>query len=303
MHGILKLLGVAGWRLALLLGLAAVARAAEPEVVDLWPGLAPDRPGGEHVRDRGTPEKPDRSLSNVTAPTLTAVLPAIPTGAAVIICPGGGYTGLAYDKEGLDVARWLATQGIAGLVLKYRLPRGAPGASEPVPIQDLRAAMRIAKAKAAAWQIDPARIGVMGFSAGGHLASTLATHATAADRPAFAVLVYPVISFTAPATHTGSRASLLGKDPAPALVERYSSELQVTRETPPCFLVHAADDPVKVANSELFAAALKAMEVPHEFLRLQTGGHGFGLGVRGGEPAAWPARFLAWLQERKILTP
>jgi acetyl esterase/lipase len=143
----------------------------------------------------------------------------------------------------------------------------------------------------------------MGFSAGGHLASTLATHATPLDRPAFAALAYPVITFTGPATHAGSRANLLGKDPAPALVTLYSNELQVTGQTPPCFLVHAADDPVKVANSELFAAALEAQNVPFEFMRLQTGGHGFGLGVKGGEPAAWPQRFLAWLEARKILTP
>jgi len=287
----------------LFLSLALALSAAEPGVVVLWPDLQPDRPGEEHVRDRGTPDKPDRSLSNVTIPTLTAVLPEKPTGAAVIICPGGGYGGLAYDKEGMDVANWLASNGIAGLVLKYRLPRGAPGAAEPVPLQDLRQAMLVARGRTGEWKIDPARIGVMGFSAGGHLASTLATHAKPEDRPAFAALVYPVITFTGPATHTGSRANLLGKDAAPALLALYSSEQQVSEQTPPCFLVHAADDPVKVANSELLAAALDAKGVAHEFMRLQTGGHGFGLGVKGGEPAAWPQRFLAWLQARKVLMP
>jgi acetyl esterase/lipase len=163
--------------------------------------------------------------------------------------------------------------------------------------------MLVARGRAGEWRIDPARIGVMGFSAGGHLASTLATHAKPGDRPAFAALVYPVITFTGPATHTGSRANLLGKDPAPALLALYSSEQQVSEQTPACFLVHAADDPVKVANSELFVAALEAKGVAHEFMRLQTGGHGFGLGVKGGEPAAWPQRFLAWLQARKTLPP
>lgn len=276
--------------------------AADNIVVDLWPDLQVDpTTGDERVTERSKTGKPDRSFGNVTRPNLTAVLPEKPTGAAVIICPGGGYGSLAYDKEGTDVAAWLASNGIAGLILKYRLPRGAPGNAEPVPLQDARQAMRIARTKAAEWNIDAKRIGIMGFSAGGHLASTLATHFTEADRPAFAVLIYPVITFSGPNAHGGSRDNLLGKNADAALIERYCNERHVTAQTPPAFLVHAADDGVKIANSESFAEALNKVGVPHELLRLEKGGHGFGLGVRGGEPATWPARCLAWLNAQKFL--
>ncbi len=276
--------------------------AADNIVVELWPDLKVDPAAGEEqVKDRSKTDKPDRSFTNVTKPTLTVVSPDKPTGAAVIICPGGGYGSLAYDKEGTDVAAWLAANGIAGLILKYRLPRGAPGDTEPVPLQDARQAMRLAKMNASGWHLDPKRIGIMGFSAGGHLASTLATHFTDADRPAFAVLVYPVITFIGPNAHGGSRDNLLGKNADATLLDRYCNERQVTAQTPPTFLVHAADDGVKIANSELFAEALAKADVPHEFMRLEKGGHGFGLGVRGGEPAAWPARCLAWLNTQKLL--
>ncbi len=290
--------------LALLALSLAPVHAADPAVIELWPDLKADPAWGEEqVKERSKTDHPDRSFTNVTKPLLTAVLPDKPTGAAVIICPGGGYGSLAYDKEGTDVAAWLASNGIAGLILKYRLPRGAPGDAEPVPVQDVRQAMRVAKTKAAEWKIDPARIGIMGFSAGGHLASTLATHFTKDDRPAFAVLVYPVITFSGPNAHTGSRDNLLGKNADAALITRYCNEQQVTAQTPPTFLVHAADDGVKIANSEMFAEALAKVGVPHELLRFEKGGHGFGLGLHGGEPAAWPVRCIAWLEAQKLLAP
>lgn len=279
-----------------------VVHAAEPIVVPLWPELKTDPAWGEEqVVERSKTAHPDRSFRNVTKPLLTAVLPEKPTGAAVIICPGGGYGSLAYDKEGVDVAAWLAQHGVAGLILKYRLPRGAPGDAEPVPLQDARQAMRLAKQHANSWKIDPTRIGIMGFSAGGHLAATLATHFTADDRPAFAVLVYPVITFDGANAHGGSRDNLLGKNADAALIARYSNDQHVSAQTPPTFLVHAADDGVKIGGSELFAAALAKAGVAHELMRLEKGGHGFGLGVRGGEPAAWPARCLAWLNTQKLL--
>lgn len=283
-----------------LAGALAAGESVQPAEVVLWPGVEPDPAlGPETVKQRGTPERSDRSLGNVTRPTL-AIFPAAGEGRrpAIVICPGGGYGSLAYDKEGEDVARWLAPRGITGLVLRYRLPRGAPGEAEPVPLQDARQAMRIARAKAPEWKLDPTRIGIMGFSAGGHLASTLATHFAADDRPDFAVLIYPVVTFAGPAAHGGSRDNLLGKGAPDALVERYCNERQVTAQTPPTFLVHAADDGVKIGNSELFAAALQRAGVAHEFMRLEKGGHGFGLGIRGGEAATWPERCLAWLKAR-----
>ncbi|HEX3132320.1 MAG TPA: alpha/beta hydrolase [Planctomycetota bacterium] len=288
---------------ALLLSLGNL-HAADIVVVDLWPDLKVDPAfGEEQVKERSKTDHPDRFFTNVSKPTLIAVLPDKPTGAAVIICPGGGYGSLAYDKEGTDVAAWLASNGIAGLILKYRLPRGASGEVEPVPLQDARQAMRVAKTKATEWHLDATRIGIMGFSAGGHLASTLATHFTDADRPAFAVLVYPVITFSGPNAHGGSRDNLLGKSADAALIERYCNERLVTAKTPPTFLVHAADDGVKIANSEMFSEALTKAGVANEFMHLEKGGHGFGLGVRGGEPAAWPARCLVWLSAQKFLTP
>ena len=294
-------------RSLMLLLTVAVATAADPNSRDivLWPDLAAiPGAGEEQVKERGNAEHPNRSFTNVTRPLLTVVTPPAEqaTGAAIVICPGGGYGSLAYDKEGVDVAAWLAKKGIAGLILKYRLPRGAPGAAEPVPLQDARQAMRLARSNAVAWGIDPKRIGIMGFSAGGHLASTLATHFTGDDRPDFAVLVYPVVTFTGPAAHGGSRDNLLGKGADAALIELYSNERQVTAQTPPTFLVHAADDGVKIANSEMFAAALEKAGVAHEFLRLEKGGHGFGLGVNGGEPATWPERCFAWLGKQGLLT-
>lgn len=283
---------------------ASTLTAAEPIVVPLWPDLKVDPAWGEEqVVERSKTDHRDRSFRNVTKPLLTAVLPEKPTGCAVIICPGGGYGSLAYDKEGVDVAAWLAQNGIAGLILKYRLPRGAPGEAEPVPVQDARQAMTLAKQHAREWKIDPARIGIMGFSAGGHLASTLATQVTSADRPAFAVLVYPVINFSGPNAHGGSRDNLLGKNADAALIARYDNDQHVTAQTPPTFLVHAADDGVKIGGSESFAAALAKAGVAHELMRLEKGGHGFGLGVRGGEPVAWPARCLAWLAAQQFLVP
>ena len=287
--------------LVLLVSLVGVY-AADSVVSELWPDLQIDPTWGEEqVKDRSKTAHPDRSFTNVTKPTLTAVFPEKPTGAAVIICPGGGYGSLAYDKEGTDVAAWLASNGIAGLILKYRLPRGAPGDAEPVPLQDARQAMRLAKIKALEWRLDAARIGIMGFSAGGHLASTLATHFTDADRPAFALLIYPVVTFSGANAHAGSRDNLLGKNADALLIARYCNERHVTAKTPPTFLVHASDDGVRIGNSEMFAEALSKAGVPHEFMRLEKGGHGFGLGVRGGEPATWPARCLTWLAAQKLL--
>lgn len=252
-------------------------------------------------------------VTGVRWPTLTVYLPPKEkaTGTAVVICPGGGYSGEAMDLEGYDVARRFVSYGIAGIVLKYRLPTPEMDRTQtPWPIQDGRQAIRLVRDHAREWHIDPHKVGIMGFSAGGHLASSVATHfdagqpnspdrvARISSRPDFLVLGYPVITLHGPYAHTGSRDNLLGTAPDPKLVTLYSNDEQVTAQTPPTFLVQADDDPVSVQNSVLFSEALKGAGVPYEFLRLKTGGHGFGLGVHGGEPTAWPDRCAAWLKAR-----
>jgi acetyl esterase/lipase len=242
-------------------------------------------------------------------PTLTAFLPPPEkaTGAAMIVCPGGGYGALA-PHEGNGYAEWLSEQGIAGLVLKYRL--GSKGYRHPAMLQDAARAVRLARSRAAEWKLDPKRVGIIGSSAGGHLAATLLTHfdagkADAADpieressRPDLGVLCYPVITMTT-ATHGGSKRNLLGENPDPALVEALSNEKQVTPQTPPCFIWHANDDAaVGVENALEFAAALRRSAVPFELHVYQKGGHGAGLGGgrAGGPRLAWVAECERWLK-------
>ena len=303
------------FRLLVLASLTSAAMAADPQPFPLWPGEPPADAAQEQSIRRKHENREITWTTKVTWPTLTVYAPSDKnTGAAVIICPGGGYGGLAYDMEGTEVAERFAANGVTGIVLKYRMPRAAESQGQvPWPIQDGQRAVQTIRARAAEWQIDPARIGILGFSAGGHLAATVSTHVVAADataadrvlkvgsRPDFSVLIYPVTTFDPAVGHSGSARALLGKDADPALVQRYSNDLQVNAQTPPAFLVHAADDPVKVANSERYAAALATAGVPHEFLRFDSGGHGFGLGIKGGDPATWPARCLAWMGTQGLL--
>ena len=238
--------------------------------------------------------------TNVSVATLTVHLPPAEcaTGVAMVICPGGGYAALSIDKEGHDVARWFAIRGVAGLVLKYRLPSADGEVTDsPWPMQDIKRALQMAREHAAAWQIDPQRLGVMGFSAGGHMAAA----ASIAERSvAFAIPVYPVISMKPDLTHRGSRLRLLGRHPAPGVVERFSFEGQVSAETSPTFLVHARDDDVaKVENSVFYAEALRRAGVAHKFLLYEKAGHGFGLGL--GTAPAWPERLLEWLAAQAII--
>lgn len=280
--------------LTLLLALAGLA-FGEPQRVPVW--LGKEAPNGD-----GT--------SSPAAPTLTIHLAEKPNGAAMVICPGGGYGTLVTGSEGHGIAKWLNEHGITGLVLEYRLPQG----KSKVPLLDAQRAIRLARANAKEWKIDPKRIGIIGFSAGGHLASTAATHfdggaAQAQDpverfssRPDFAVLVYPVITMTE-LTHGGSRNNLLGPNPSQQLIEEFSSEKQVTDHTPPVFLAHAKDDTVVVPrNSELFAEALKAHHVPCEYLELPSGGHGLN-GYKGPSWDAWQAASLKWLEKQGMLSP
>lgn len=251
-------------------------------------------------------------VRNVQKPDLAVFLPSKKnaTGEAVVICPGGGYRILAYDWEGSDIARWLNSEGIAAFVLKYRLP-GAKSNIIPhkSPLMDAQRAMRLVRFNAGRWNVDPAKIGIMGFSAGGHLASTLSTHFDSGDpaspdpieqescRPDFSILMYPVISFTEEFTHSGSRESLLGSDPDPDLVRYFSNELQVSADTPPTILIHSEDDQsVPVENTLAYYRALRANQVSSEMHIYPYGGHGYSLAIGKGHLSTWPDRVLEWIQ-------
>jgi acetyl esterase/lipase len=279
--------------------LAGIAGAAEPapKVELLWPNGAPGAAGNE---DRDKP-----SLSIYLPPADKA------NGAAVVICPGGAYAFLAVGHEGHDVAQWLNSLGVAAFMLKYRV---APRYHYPAPLLDAQRAVRTVRSRAAEWQVDPKRIGILGFSAGGHLASSAATHfdegKKEADdpvdrvscRPDFAVLVYPVISFTTPYTHGGSKNNFLGPNPEPGLAERFSNELAVTPQTPPTFLIHASGDTgVPAENSVLFYLALRKAKVPAEMHIYEKGGHGFGLAPKDPVLSTWPERCAAWMKGRGLL--
>jgi len=281
--------------LSLVAGVALLAQrpGAEPPSFPLWAAGAPGAIGTE-----------DRDV-----PTLTPWIAKNPNGKAVVVCPGGGYGALAVDHEGKQIAQWLNSQGISAFVLKYRL---GPRYRHPVMIGDAQRALRIVRARAAEWHVNPGKIGVMGFSAGGHLAATVATHfyagnPSAADaidragsRPDFAILCYPDITFTEEAyVHKGSRRNLLGDLPDSALVQNLSNERAVTKETPPTFLFHTdADTGVPPENSVLFYLALRKHGVPAELHIYEKGPHGVGLGWSDVALSSWPARLADWLRNR-----
>lgn len=233
--------------------------------------------------------------------------PAKANGSVVVVCPGGGYGGLVIGPEGHDNAKWLNTLGITGVVLQYRLPRQ----NHALPLLDAQRAIRLVRANAAKWGCDPKKVGIMGFSAGGHLASTAVTHfdegeAAAEDtvsrqscRPDFGIFIYPVITMIGGHCHGGSRNNLLGDAPSQELLDLYSNEKQVTEKTPPCFLAHAKDDSVvHPENSRMFVAALKEKNVPGEYLELPSGGHGLNR-YRGPMWEAWKSALTKWLADRK----
>jgi acetyl esterase/lipase len=249
-------------------------------------------------------------------PTLTIYLPAKEkaTGAAVVICPGGGYGHLAMDHEGHQIAQWLNSFGVAGFILQYRHSKSGAGYGHPAPLQDAQRAVRTVRARAKEWNVDSGRIGILGFSAGGHLASSAGTHfqnryndvKDSIDRfrcrPDFMILIYPVISFTESFTHKGSRRNLLGNNPDRELVENMSNEKQVTANTPPTFLVHGNDDKgVPPENSIFFYLALRKAKVPVEMHIYENGRHGFGLGKNFGPVSTWPTRCQDWMKNRGLL--
>jgi acetyl esterase/lipase len=287
------------------------------EKIELWPGAPPGLLNPKLVsRIVETSAEPDiyrnRQLTGIVRPTLSVFRPAASDGSAVVILPGGGYRALDFDVEGYDVARAMNAAGVAAFVLTYRLPHEGWQDAADVPLQDAQRAMRLIRADAGKYAIDPARLGVLGFSAGGHVAASLATRSTAkayppldeADMqsaaPAFAGLLYPVITMLPPFAHEESRDELLGDHPSTEIRAAYSCERLVTRETPPCFLAAAVDDPdVPVDNSLAMLASLRAAHVPAELHLFEKGGHGFGLGI--GQPAgAWPDLFFRWAQARGV---
>jgi acetyl esterase/lipase len=287
--------------LALSLSLALVpplaAQDKQPPWQSLWPVAAPGAKGNEPA------DVPAILVSKAPADKAN--------GAAIVVCPGGGYGGLAMDHEGHQIARWLNHHGITAVILKYRLGQRY---NHPIPLTDAKRAIRTVRAKAQEWGVDPRRIGILGFSAGGHLASTAGTHfddgdAKAADpidrvasRPDFMVLLYPVITLTGPAAHVGSRNNLLGKNPDPKLVESLSNHNMVKADTPPTFLVHTTEDKaVPPENSVLFYSACVKHQVPAELHIYERGRHGLGLGPKDLPFSSWPDRCLAWLQSRGLL--
>jgi acetyl esterase/lipase len=283
----------------LMLALTVCGAGDGPSTELLWPKGAPGAAGTED-RDK---------------PALTIYLPPSDraTGTAVVVCPGGGYGGLASGHEGKAPAEWLNKHGIAAFVLRYR---HAPHYRHPIPLQDAQRALRLVRSRAKEWHLDPHRIGIWGFSAGGHLASTAATHFDAGRpdsedpiervgcRPDFAILCYPVITLEPPYAHMGSRHNLLGKDPEAKLLESLCNEKQVTAQTPPTFLFHTnADTAVPPENSVLFYLALRKAKVPAELHIFEKGAHGVGLAPGDPVLSRWPDLLAGWLKTRGLLPP
>jgi acetyl esterase/lipase len=276
--------------------IAAAASAAEPKTELLWPGGAPGANGTES-KDK---------------PTLIVYLPEKPSGVGIVVCPGGGYGGLAMDHEGHQIGRWLSEHGIAGFICDYR-HRGK-GYGHPAPLQDAQRAIRTVRSRAREFGVEPSKVGILGFSAGGHLASTALTHfdsgeaaaddavMRASSRPDFGILGYPVVAFDQPFTHRGSQRNLLGEGAAADLVASLSNEKQVSDQTPPCFLWHTYEDKgVPPENSIVFYHALVAHKIPSELHIYEKGRHGLGLAKDTPGASAWPEACLTWLKGRGVL--
>jgi acetyl esterase/lipase len=298
-----------------LLGAAAVVAAARAalagapsDVIALWPAAPPDGSGPsepEHVSAKG-------AVTDISKPRLVAYRPSQPNGAAVVVIAGGGYVRIEAGPESTPACQWLRSIGVTAFELIYRLP--GEGWSRNAPLQDGQRAVRIVRANAASYGIDPARIGVIGFSAGGHLAGMTATQpdrafyapADAADslsaRPNFCGLIYPVLSMMPPFDHTHARREIVGAHPSAGESEAFSVERHVDEKTPPTFLAQAADDPISpIDNSLMMFNALRGKNVAAEMHVFQSGGHGWGMGEDASEVSAWPRLFARWAAQNSFL--
>lgn len=282
--------------------------SAQTKVIDIWNGKVPNSISNKNINEKIDSANNWIKRKNVTNPTLEmyAAEKNNANGTAVIICPGGAYSALAIDHEGSQVAKWLNSLGITAFVLNYRLPDDAIMKDKKIaPLQDAQEAMRIVRLHAKEWNINPNKIGIMGFSAGGHVASTLATHFnhkvyqtkdSVSARPDFSILIYPVITMDSATTNTWSRINLIGKNPATKDVIYFSNELQVTNNTPPAFLVHSIDDDaVPVINSINYASALHTYNIPCELHIYQSGKHGYGMGRSSNTESSWTEACKKWM--------
>lgn len=276
--------------LLVLLSITVHTYSQRPMEIILWPDGAPntnDLTAKEQELSEGR-------VGNVTNPAITVYTPAEPNGMAIIMCPGGGYSRLAMNHEGHDMANWFTAQGITYIVLKYRMPNG----HHEVPLSDAEQAMRIVRRHAAEWKLNLHRIGIMGASAGGHLASTLATHFSSEEtRPDFQILLYPVITMDDKYTHSGSRNNLLGKNPAPELIDLYSNERQIKTNTPPAFIALSSDDKtVTPINTVSYYLGLVEHKIPASLHAYPTGGHGWGFRDSFIYKRQWTEELEKWLR-------
>jgi acetyl esterase/lipase len=313
----MRYLGIA-WALvlgSLTMGAASAEKLKTRDVIDLWPGGV--GPGSENSPAQRTITErskvaywPDRALTGVTKPNLTAFVPDTPNGTAVIVAPGGAYMRIAIDKESAEMARWLNPYGVTVLVMEYRLPGEGHVDGKDIPLEDAQRAVRVVRAHATEWNLDPHKIGFLGASAGGHMGASLGTFfdkkvyeaVDEADklsaRPDFEILLYPVISMEDKLTHMDSRNQLLGKDPSAALIKEYSPDQHVTKDVPPTFITLAEDDSaVPPRNGISYFTALKDAGVPAELHVFKQGDHGFGIRDARQLPVSnWPNLAAAWLK-------
>ena len=284
---------------------------AQYPVIPLYEGNSPGlKPEAASKKENVVKEKDGITrINDITVPTLTVIKPKKKTSdASVIVCPGGGYAILAWDHEGTSIGEWFASKGVTAFVLKYRLPQDELFDNAEIrPLQDAQQSIRYIRQNADKYGVSPNKIGIMGFSAGGHLAATTSTHfydqvgeianPQISVRPDFTILMYPVVSFSDKIGHMGSRDNLIGKNPPVNKIELYSNELQVKKDTPPAFLVHAFDDWVHVDNSLNYYKALRKNGVASEMHLYDRGGHGFSMKkTNKGPVASWPARLEEWMR-------